>query len=168
MSSAARKPAPRLPRPAARYWKGKAPKGADAASDSDDDEEVEEQQEAQDDGDVLIRDLGEGEEDEDEDMSSVFGYECDGDDEDNDDVLDSDDIRRIERDIPSCDKTAEDVIVTGGVSLFFHSTHSSVLKFVFLSDGRSTCRSLGSLRVLWACASMGWTDRDCQNGCEPG
>ena len=68
MSSAARKPAPRLPRPAARYWKGKAPKGADAASDSDDDEEVEEQQEAQDDGDVLIRDLGEGEEDEDEDL----------------------------------------------------------------------------------------------------
>ncbi|KAI0808173.1 splicing factor, Prp19-binding domain-containing protein [Fomes fomentarius] len=69
MSSAARKPAARLPRPAARYWKGKAPKGADAAdSDSDYDEEIEEQQEAQDEGDVLIRDLGEGEEDEDEDL----------------------------------------------------------------------------------------------------
>lgn len=68
MSSAARKPAARLPRPAARYWKGKAPKGADAAdSDSDYDEDVEEQQEAQDEGDVLIRDL-EGEEDEDEDL----------------------------------------------------------------------------------------------------
>ncbi|KAI0739598.1 splicing factor, Prp19-binding domain-containing protein [Daedaleopsis nitida] len=62
-----RKPAPRLPRPAARYWKGKAPKGADAAdSDSDYDEEAEEQQEQQDEGDVLIRDIGEGDEDEDE------------------------------------------------------------------------------------------------------
>ncbi|KAG9045065.1 hypothetical protein FS837_007112 [Tulasnella sp. UAMH 9824] len=41
MSTAARKPAPRIARPAQRYWKGKAPKGADAAqlSDSDEDEE---------------------------------------------------------------------------------------------------------------------------------
>ncbi|KAG8983302.1 hypothetical protein FRB90_006141, partial [Tulasnella sp. 427] len=39
MSSAPRKPAPRLARPAQRYWKGKAPKGADAQlSDSDEDE----------------------------------------------------------------------------------------------------------------------------------
>lgn len=41
MSSAARKQAPRLARPAARYWKGKAPKGvADAPrSDSEDSED---------------------------------------------------------------------------------------------------------------------------------
>ncbi|EIN13203.1 hypothetical protein PUNSTDRAFT_78683 [Punctularia strigosozonata HHB-11173 SS5] len=52
MSSAVRKQAPRLPRPAARYWKGKAPKGvADVPSDSD---EEEEQQEVQEEGDVLI------------------------------------------------------------------------------------------------------------------
>ncbi|KAG8926951.1 hypothetical protein FRC00_002433 [Tulasnella sp. 408] len=43
MSTAARKPAPRIARPAQRYFKGKAPKGADAAhlSDSDEDEEQE-------------------------------------------------------------------------------------------------------------------------------
>ncbi|KAJ6569592.1 splicing factor, Prp19-binding domain-containing protein [Mycena capillaripes] len=40
MSTTARKPAPRLARPAARYWKGKAPKGViDADSDSDEEEE---------------------------------------------------------------------------------------------------------------------------------
>lgn len=40
MSTAARKQAPRLARPAVRYWKGKAPKGvADADSDSDQEEE---------------------------------------------------------------------------------------------------------------------------------
>ncbi|KAF7305050.1 RdRP-domain-containing protein [Mycena kentingensis (nom. inval.)] len=53
MSSTARKQAPRLARPAARYWKGKAPKGvADVDSDSDeeDQEEVAEEQE----GDVDI------------------------------------------------------------------------------------------------------------------
>ncbi|RDX41277.1 hypothetical protein OH76DRAFT_222885 [Lentinus brumalis] len=72
MSSAARKPAPRLPKPAARYRKGQAPKGYDAAAaelDSDDDE-VEEQQEEQDEGDVLIRDVGE-EDEEDEDGLTV-------------------------------------------------------------------------------------------------
>lgn len=38
--SAVRKPAPRLARPAARYWKGKAPKGVvDVDSDSDHEEE---------------------------------------------------------------------------------------------------------------------------------
>ena len=71
MSSAPRKPAPRLPKPAARYRKGKAPKGFDAAaaeSDSDYDE-VEEQQEEQDEGDVLIRDVGE--EDEGEEKKGV-------------------------------------------------------------------------------------------------
>jgi microfibrillar-associated protein 1 len=53
MSSAPRKPAPRLARPAARYWKGKAPTGADdVLSDSE--------------GDVLIgdQDFGEGEDEE--------------------------------------------------------------------------------------------------------
>jgi len=65
MSSAPRKPAPRLARPAARYWKGKAPKGAgEAPSDSDEEEEV---QHAEEEGDVQIgnQDFGE-EEDEDE------------------------------------------------------------------------------------------------------
>ncbi|TBU43065.1 splicing factor, Prp19-binding domain-containing protein [Dichomitus squalens] len=61
-----RKPAPRLPRPAARYWKGKAPKGADAAQSESDEDEVAEEQQAEDEGDVLIRDVevgdGEGEE----------------------------------------------------------------------------------------------------------
>lgn len=38
--STARKPAARLPRPAVRYWKGKAPKGAvEADSDSDAEEQ---------------------------------------------------------------------------------------------------------------------------------
>jgi microfibrillar-associated protein 1 len=50
MSGAARKQAPRLARPAARYWKGKAPKGvADVPSDSDEGEESEVEG-----GDVLI------------------------------------------------------------------------------------------------------------------
>ncbi|KII86356.1 hypothetical protein PLICRDRAFT_177908 [Plicaturopsis crispa FD-325 SS-3] len=49
--SAARKQAPRLPRPAARYWKGKAPKGVvDVASESESDEGPEPQEE----GDVSI------------------------------------------------------------------------------------------------------------------
>jgi hypothetical protein len=40
--SSARKQAPRLARPAVRYWKGKAPKGvAEAESDSDAEEEQE-------------------------------------------------------------------------------------------------------------------------------
>ncbi|KAF9778125.1 microfibrillar-associated protein MFAP1, Zn finger, CCHC type protein [Thelephora terrestris] len=64
MSSAPRKPAPRLARPAARYWKGKAPKGADdVLSDSDEEEEV---QQPEEEGDVLIgdQDFGEGEDEE--------------------------------------------------------------------------------------------------------
>jgi microfibrillar-associated protein 1 len=53
MSSSVRKQAPRLPRPAARYWKGKAPKGADSAVNEDSDEEQEDEtpQEA---GDVSL------------------------------------------------------------------------------------------------------------------
>lgn len=51
MSGAARKQAPRLARPAVRYWKGKAPKdAADVASDSDEEEDLEVEEE----GDVLI------------------------------------------------------------------------------------------------------------------
>ncbi|KAI0668737.1 splicing factor, Prp19-binding domain-containing protein [Trametes maxima] len=62
MSSAARKPAARLPRPAARYWKGKAPKGADAAESESDYDEGAEEQEPQEEGDELIRDVGGDEE----------------------------------------------------------------------------------------------------------
>jgi microfibrillar-associated protein 1 len=48
-TQAARKQAPRLARPAARYWKGKAPKGiADVDSDSD----VEEVPQMEEEGDV--------------------------------------------------------------------------------------------------------------------
>lgn len=54
--SASRKQAPRLARPAARYWKGKAPKGV-AEVDSDSDAEVEEEEEEVEEGDVLIRDV---------------------------------------------------------------------------------------------------------------
>ncbi|OJT11176.1 hypothetical protein TRAPUB_12310 [Trametes pubescens] len=64
MSSAARKPAARIARPAARYWKGKAPKGADAAQSDSDYDEDEEQQVPEEEGDELIRDVGEDEEDE--------------------------------------------------------------------------------------------------------
>jgi hypothetical protein len=51
-TSATRKQAPRLARPAARYWKGKVPKGvAEATQDSDEEEEdVQEEN----DGDVAI------------------------------------------------------------------------------------------------------------------
>ena len=49
--STTRKPAPRLARPAARYWKGKAPKGANGDTDSEEDQDSPEQQEE---GDVLI------------------------------------------------------------------------------------------------------------------
>lgn len=48
--SAPRKQAPRLARPAARYWKGKAPKGV-AEVDSDSDEEASDVEEE---GDILI------------------------------------------------------------------------------------------------------------------
>ena len=65
MSSAPRKPAPRLARPAARYWKGKAPKGAgEVLSDSDEEEEL---QQPEEEGDIQIGDQDFGqEEDEDE------------------------------------------------------------------------------------------------------
>lgn len=75
MATAQRKQAPRLPRPAARYWKGKAPKGvAEIESDSDVDEQAQDEFEQQrDGGDVLIKEAGDidmdgagGEEDEDE------------------------------------------------------------------------------------------------------
>ncbi|TFY63540.1 hypothetical protein EVJ58_g3192 [Rhodofomes roseus] len=63
--SAPRKPAARLPRPAARYWKGKAPKGAGEVSDDSDYDEAAEAQEPEEEGDVLIEDItGEDEEDE--------------------------------------------------------------------------------------------------------
>lgn len=70
MSAAPRKPAPRLARPAARYWKGKAPKGVDATAVDSDDSDVEEAQEVEEEGDVLIRDLA-GDEEEDEDGLEV-------------------------------------------------------------------------------------------------
>lgn len=64
MSTAVRKPAARLPRPAARYWKGKAPKGADDLEpDSDYDDEPEEEV-PQEEGNVLIESVGEEEEEE--------------------------------------------------------------------------------------------------------
>jgi len=65
MSSATRKPAPRLARPAARYWKGKAPKGAgEVLSDSDEEEDL---QQPEEEGDIQIGDQDfEGEEDEEE------------------------------------------------------------------------------------------------------
>ncbi|KAF8887758.1 splicing factor, Prp19-binding domain-containing protein [Infundibulicybe gibba] len=67
--STARKDAPRLPRPAARYWKGKAPKGAAATADSDSD--VSDAPVGEEEGDVDIGgeqdiDAGGDEEDEDE------------------------------------------------------------------------------------------------------
>ena len=70
MSSAPRKPAPRLARPAARYWKGKAPKGAgEVPSDSDGEEEL---QQPEEEGDIQIGDQDfEGEEDEDEPRARV-------------------------------------------------------------------------------------------------
>ena len=64
MSSAPRKPAQRLARPAARYWKGKAPKGVDEAPSDSDEEEVGQEQEEE--GDVLIGDQDFGEQDEEE------------------------------------------------------------------------------------------------------
>ena len=61
-ATAPRKPAVRLPKPAARYWKGKAPKGADALpSDSEDEDEEEQQLEE---GDEAIETIEEDEEEE--------------------------------------------------------------------------------------------------------
>lgn len=57
-TTASRKPAARLPRPAARYWKGKAPKGAgEISSDDSDYDEAAEGQEPEEEGDVLIEDV---------------------------------------------------------------------------------------------------------------
>lgn len=68
-ATAQRKPAPRLPRPAARYWKGKAPKGAGEALSSDDsDYDAEQEQEPEEEGDVLIQDV---QQDDDEDALDV-------------------------------------------------------------------------------------------------
>ncbi|KIY66805.1 hypothetical protein CYLTODRAFT_437293 [Cylindrobasidium torrendii FP15055 ss-10] len=69
MSTAPRKAAPRLAKPAARYWKGKAPKGVAAEVESDSEEEQEEGEEEQE-GDVLIDDVEKGadEDEEDEDL----------------------------------------------------------------------------------------------------
>lgn len=60
MATVPRKQAPRLARPAVRYWKGKAPKGvADAESDSDvDDEQAEDELGEHEDGDILIKEAG--------------------------------------------------------------------------------------------------------------
>ena len=63
MSAVPRKPAPRLARPVARYWKGKAPKGGGVPSDSDEEEEL---QQPEEEGDIQIGDQDFGEE-EDED-----------------------------------------------------------------------------------------------------
>lgn len=61
--SSIRKDAPRLPRPAARYWKGKAPKGAaEAGSDSEDEATATPLEE----GDVPIQDHQDASEDEEE------------------------------------------------------------------------------------------------------
>jgi microfibrillar-associated protein 1 len=59
MSSTVRKQAPRLAKPAARYWKGKAPKGVPAAaagahSDSDSDADGEQDAAPQEPGDVSV------------------------------------------------------------------------------------------------------------------
>ena len=60
MSSTARKQAPRLAKPAVRYWKGKAPKGsAEVDSDSDAEEEPSNLEE----GDIPINDHDEEDED---------------------------------------------------------------------------------------------------------
>lgn len=65
-TTAPRKPAARLPRPAARYWKGKAPKGAgEVSSDDSDYDEAAEAREPEEEGDVLLQDIT-GEDDEDE------------------------------------------------------------------------------------------------------
>lgn len=68
---ASRQPAKRLPRPAARYWKGKAPKGADAALSESDEEEAVDEQEVQEEGDVSISDVGGEEEDEEEEEDGL-------------------------------------------------------------------------------------------------
>lgn len=69
MSAAARKQAPRIARPAARYWRGKAPKGVAELSESEDEDEVGEAEDNADEGeDMPLRAVeGSGDEEEDED-----------------------------------------------------------------------------------------------------
>ena len=74
LAMSSRQPAKRLPRPAARYWKGKAPKGADALSDSDEEVALEAQEE-QEEGDVSISDLGGGGDEEEEEEEEENGLE---------------------------------------------------------------------------------------------
>ena len=64
MSSAPRKPAPRLPRPAARYWKGKAPRGADEADVTSEEEDEYAEEAPAEEGDVPIGGMEEEEEEE--------------------------------------------------------------------------------------------------------
>ncbi|THH11381.1 hypothetical protein EW145_g695 [Phellinidium pouzarii] len=54
MSAAPRKQAPRLARPAARYWRGKAPKGVAELSDSEDEAEAGEQVDEEEGGDMPL------------------------------------------------------------------------------------------------------------------
>jgi hypothetical protein len=69
MQPVRKKDAPRIARPAVRYWKGKAPKGVAEAQDSDSDAEAPQNAEPT---DVPIHDLNGGENDEDdEDDESV-------------------------------------------------------------------------------------------------
>ncbi|KAI1787817.1 splicing factor, Prp19-binding domain-containing protein [Ganoderma leucocontextum] len=70
-----RQPAKRMPRPAARYWKGKAPKGADAAPSESDEEEETDAQEAQEEGDVSISDVGGGEDEDEDEEAEEDGLE---------------------------------------------------------------------------------------------
>lgn len=66
--SSIRKDAPRLPRPAARYWKGKAPKGAAEAGSDSEDEATATPLEA---GDILIEDHQDAGEDEEEEEDGI-------------------------------------------------------------------------------------------------
>ncbi|OCH88823.1 hypothetical protein OBBRIDRAFT_733666 [Obba rivulosa] len=67
--SAPRKPAPRLPRPAARYWKGKAPTGAEAGDVSSEDEDEYAEEAPAEEGDVPIGGLEEEEEEEEDGLA---------------------------------------------------------------------------------------------------
>jgi microfibrillar-associated protein 1 len=58
-----RRPAPRLARPAERYWKGKLPKGVDAAQQGSDSEEEIQEEDAELVKDVPLGAVGEGEPD---------------------------------------------------------------------------------------------------------
>ncbi|EMD41271.1 hypothetical protein CERSUDRAFT_101788 [Gelatoporia subvermispora B] len=65
MSSASRKPAARLARPAARYWKGKAPRGADEGDVTSEEEDEYAEEAPAEEGDVPIGAIEEEEEEED-------------------------------------------------------------------------------------------------------